>query len=112
MTVRRISDITPSEVALRRAARSALELQADRVAACKTCPKPVWFTAFFDGTGNNFDKDGSGSNDARSVKYSNVAKLAQFAHALQDAIPRRSRGSALPSGKAGSVSTGNWSRSI
>ncbi len=50
------------------------------MAACKTCPKPIWFSAFFDGTGNNYEKDGFGSVKPADVKYSNVAKLWQFAH--------------------------------
>ena len=80
MTARRITDVTPADTALRKAARSLLDLKADRVEACKTCPKPIWFTAFFDGTGNNYDKDGLGLKNLLVVKYSNIAKLAHFAH--------------------------------
>jgi hypothetical protein len=87
-TALRITAIGPVEVAFRRTARSALDLQADRVEACKTCPKPVWFTAFFDGTGNNYEMDGRGGNDSGKVKYSNVAKLAWFAHVVKHAMPR------------------------
>ncbi|RQP23751.1 T6SS phospholipase effector Tle1-like catalytic domain-containing protein [Piscinibacter terrae] len=78
--VRRISDVGLPETSVRKATRAALELHADLVENCKTCPKPVWFTAFFDGTGNNFTVDGFGQVDPKQVKYSNVAKLAQFAH--------------------------------
>jgi len=85
---RRITDITPAEVAFRKTARSDLDLQADRVEACKTCPKPVWFTAFFDGTGNNYEKDGNGEKAVDLVNYSNVAKLAWFAHVNKRALPR------------------------
>lgn len=48
--------------------------------AAKTCPKPVWLSAFFDGTGNNFEKDGKENTDPIKTKYSNVATLWAFAH--------------------------------
>jgi len=79
ITAQPITSIGPLERAARKIARSNLDQQPD----CKTCPQPVWFSAFFDGTGNNFDADGGGLNDVTLVKYSNVAKLARFAHTPQ-----------------------------
>ena len=76
--IRRITDITPVEDSIRNGHREALDPL--RVEQCKECPKPVWFTAFFDGTGNNYGEDGNGSTDVAKTKYSNIAKLAMFAH--------------------------------
>ncbi|WP_176041612.1 T6SS phospholipase effector Tle1-like catalytic domain-containing protein [Burkholderia stabilis] len=76
--IRRITDLTSVEDAIRTGHREALD--PVRVEQCKECPKPVWFTAFFDGTGNNYGADGNGSTDVAKTKYSNIAKLAMFAH--------------------------------
>ncbi|HDR9497737.1 TPA: DUF2235 domain-containing protein [Burkholderia cepacia] len=84
--VRRISDLTPAEDAIRSAQREILDPLL--IEQCKECPKPVWFTAFFDGTGNNFDLDGRGLKDVKLTKYSNIAKLWRFAHAEDNAFPR------------------------
>ena len=78
--------MSPLEEAVRKNARSTLGLQSPQ--SCKTCPSPVWFAAFFDGTGNNYPNDGNGDSDASNVKYSNVAKLAWFAHAKAETLPR------------------------
>jgi hypothetical protein len=82
-TLRRLQDIHEGEAAVRRIARASLDLGASAAEACKTCPKPVWFTAFFDGTGNNYSEDtdplAGGSANPKTTKYSNVAKLAHFA---------------------------------
>lgn len=84
--IRRITDLTPVDNAIRNANREALDPML--IEACKECPKPVWFTAFFDGTGNNFNADGNGSKDIDRVKYSNIAKLSQFAHVDDSNIQR------------------------
>ncbi|WP_081768734.1 phospholipase effector Tle1 domain-containing protein [Herbaspirillum sp. RV1423] len=51
---------------------------------CKSCTSPIWFTAFFDGTNNNFYQDGGTGDeplvDPDLTKYTNIAKLWQFAH--------------------------------
>lgn len=87
--IRRITDLTPADNATRNQHREALDPM--QIEACKECPKPVWFSAFFDGTGNNFDADGNGSKDVNVVSYSNIAKLWQFAHVDDKAIPRTVR---------------------
>jgi len=89
-TVRRISDINSMDDVIRKGVRAQLD-RAD-ISDCKECPKPIWFTAFFDGTGNNYDADGvggrGGSTDASKVKYSNISKLWQFAHGNSTDYPR------------------------
>lgn len=87
-TLRRIADIHAGETAERTRARAALDLLGSVKDACATCPRPVWFTAFFDGTGNNYPNDGSGSTRVEAVKYSNVAKLAHFGHVINGTNPR------------------------
>jgi Uncharacterized alpha/beta hydrolase domain (DUF2235) len=87
--LRRITDLTPGENALRKSARAELEFHATARESCTTCPKPVWFTAFFDGTGNNFAEDGDGSKVVPRVKYSNIAKLWRFAHPRAGELPPR-----------------------
>jgi len=87
--IRRITDLTVVENAIRSAQREALDPLL--IEQCKECPKPVWFTAFFDGTGNNYDADGGGSTDVKRTKYSNIAKLWQFAHSEDDTFPRTIR---------------------
>lgn len=84
--IRRITDLTPSDSQTRNRQRSALEVTDDK--GCKVCPKPLWFSAFFDGTGNNFNADGNGSTKADVVQYSNIAKLWHFAHVEDGAMPR------------------------
>ena len=69
--LRRLRDINEGDTGGRRRNRSELELGASAVEACKTCPKPVWFTAYFDGTGNNYEQDGNKATDEASTKYSN-----------------------------------------
>jgi len=83
-TIRRLSDITKNE----KVARNIYRTELGRVAMTKdltACRKPVWISCFFDGTGNNFKKDGNGSLASSLVKYSNVAKLGKFAHKAEDA---------------------------
>lgn len=92
-TLRRLSDIHEGDTAARRWIRSSMDLGASAAEACKTCPKPVWFTAFFDGTGNNYGEDGSAlgqdATNPEKTKYSNIAKLAFFAQRKKtDEIPR------------------------
>ncbi len=87
--LRSITDLAPGEIALHKRVRSELDLNASMAESCMTCPKPVWFTAFFDGTGNNFEKDGGGSVDAKNVRYSNIAKLAAFAHVAKEKLGPR-----------------------
>lgn len=86
--VRRITDITLADIVTRKTARAQLDLNGTSKEQCKVCPKPVWFSAFFDGTGNNFDADGQGRTEENQVKYSNVAKLAGFAHVKRGEMPR------------------------
>jgi Uncharacterized alpha/beta hydrolase domain (DUF2235) len=86
--LRRIGDLNPGHNAQHKSARALLDLGATAADTCKTCPKPLWFTAFFDGTGNNFTVDGNWSKETETVKYSNVAKLAHFSHIKDDDIPR------------------------
>ena len=88
LKIRRLTDIQPWEEASRRSVRAKLNQEEFHLEACKVCPKPIWFTAFFDGTGNNFDEDGAGVKDVTKVKYSNISKLAQFAHVAKGEIPR------------------------
>ncbi|MBN3851850.1 DUF2235 domain-containing protein [Paraburkholderia sp. Ac-20340] len=87
--IRRITDLTPRDSQTRNKQREALD-SSDKD-NCKVCPKPVWFSAFFDGTGNNFQADGNGSTKADAVQYSNIAKLWQFAHVEDGAMPRTVR---------------------
>lgn len=87
--LRSIADITPSEIALHKRVRAELNLNSTKAESCRTCPKPVWFTAFFDGTGNNVQRDGDRSTDATRVKYSNIAKLWRFAHAQKENLGPR-----------------------
>jgi hypothetical protein len=87
--VRRITDLTPAENSTRHDSREALDPMT--IEHCKECPKPVWFTAFFDGTGNNFHDDGNGLTEVEGVKYSNIAKLWQFAHLADRDVPRLAR---------------------
>jgi Uncharacterized alpha/beta hydrolase domain (DUF2235) len=82
--INHLSEIGPATKAAHISAFAKLNLNASAMEACKTCPKPVWFTAFFDGTGNNFEADGFGKTEVSKVKYSNVAKLAHFAHVEKD----------------------------
>lgn len=86
-TVRRLKDITKKEMLKRQIAQGQLG-ETPEIENCFTCKKPVWITCFFDGTGNNFFKDGNGLKDAKSVSYSNIAKLAKFAHPLEDSGAR------------------------
>jgi hypothetical protein len=86
-SLRRLRDIHEGETAARRIAHTRLDLGVSAAESCKTCPRPVWFTAFFDGTGNNYAQDGRGNRDAPSTKYSNVAKLWQFAGYPADEAP-------------------------
>jgi uncharacterized protein (DUF2235 family) len=82
LKVRRLTDITENEITAHRFILEGLNDQDNHRKMCMECPKPVWFTAFFDGTGNNFDDDGKGISDADNPKaqYSNIAKLGKFAH--------------------------------
>ncbi|RZI83379.1 MAG: DUF2235 domain-containing protein [Rubrivivax sp.] len=108
--VRRITGISQGETFERKASRSTLDLQSASKEQCKTCPKPVWFTAFFDGTGNNYGKDGYGEQDVAIVKYSNIAKLAWFAHVPSESKPRTAfayiEGVGTPCMKKGVMDTG------
>lgn len=79
-TIRRLSDVTKSE----RIARGIYRKGLENSAKASDCRKPVWISCFFDGTGNNFKKDGNGSLAASSEKYSNIAKLGKFAHKAED----------------------------
>lgn len=92
ISTRRITDLNPGENALHKSVRAALALQASAAESCKTCPKPLWYTAFFDGTGNNYVEDGipnvKDSTDPLKTKYSNVAKLAKFAQAKNVPLAR------------------------
>lgn len=94
--LRRLTDITTTEDLVRKYTRTYLELQGAGKESCKVCPAPVWFSAFFDGTGNNYSEDGGNLDederrDVKRVSYSNVAKL-WMAHAQDDrAHPRRAR---------------------
>jgi hypothetical protein len=98
--INHLSDISPATKAAHTSAFAQLDLSTNADKACKECPKPVWFTAFFDGTGNNYTDDGAGSDNIMTysssrpstpgdkgvtitfpgVKYSNIAKLAHFSH--------------------------------
>jgi hypothetical protein len=78
--INRLSEIGPATKAAHISAFANLDYSYGPIKGCKTCPRPVWFTAFFDGTGNNYEADGFGKTDVSKVKYSNVAKLAEFAH--------------------------------
>jgi hypothetical protein len=78
-TLNHIADISVSDNMLRKQARAELDLLDSYPQDCKVCPKPVWFTAFFDGTGNNYPLDGNGDTNPESTKYSNIAKLWRFA---------------------------------
>ncbi|MBB3261151.1 uncharacterized protein (DUF2235 family) [Paraburkholderia bannensis] len=106
--IRRITDLTPAEHGTRHDNREALD--SANVEKCKVCPKPVWFTAFFDGTGNNYGADGNGSKDVNLVKYSNIAKLAQFAHVGDSSASRTAsryiEGVGTPCAKVGD--SGEW----
>ncbi|TCS31961.1 putative alpha/beta hydrolase family protein DUF2235 [Paucimonas lemoignei] len=89
-SVRRLTDkLDPSDEGARRRIRAKLNQEEIHAEVCKTCPKPIWFTAFFDGTGNNYVEDGGPSTDASKVKYSNIAKLAYFAHPSDNSAPPR-----------------------
>ncbi|WP_051958272.1 T6SS phospholipase effector Tle1-like catalytic domain-containing protein [Janthinobacterium sp. RA13] len=79
-TIRRLSDVTKSE----RLARGIYRKELEKCAKESDCRKPVWISCFFDGTGNNFKKDGNGSLASSKVKYSNIAKLGKFAHTAED----------------------------
>jgi hypothetical protein len=113
-TLNRIINISIAEDAVRARARWELNLRTVYAEACKTCPQPVWFTAFFDGTGNNYDADGEGgeggSTRVDKVKYSNVSKLAHFAHIVNRSIPRTRyeyiEGVGTPCSKVGDSSGG------
>lgn len=110
-TLRRLQDIDEGEVAARRIARSALDPSASAAESCKTCPKPIWFTAFFDGTGNNYANDGRGAVARASTKYSNVAKLWQFAGYPSDGVLPRTvsryiEGVGTPCAKVGDTGDG------
>ncbi len=104
--VRRIASITPAENVIRSANREMLDPML--IEACKECPKPVWFTAFFDGTGNNFTADGGGLKDPIQTKYSNIAKLAQFAMPkdTQRAVMSYVEGVGTPCEKVGDTGKG------
>lgn len=88
LKIRRLTDITQDEERTRRSIRTRLNQEDNYAEACKTCPKPLWFTAFFDGTGNNSSVDGFPSIDAAKVKYSNITKLGMFAHPPDKDAPR------------------------
>lgn len=82
-TIRRLSDVTKHE----RVARNIYRTELGKIAMTKdltTCRKPIWISCFFDGTGNNFRKDGNGTLDSTKEKYSNIAKLGKFAHVDSD----------------------------
>lgn len=83
-TIRRLSDVSKNEKFARNIRRTELGQIAttDGLAACR---KPVWITCFFDGTGNNFKKDGNGTLAPSLERYSNIAKLGKFAHKAEDA---------------------------
>ena len=101
--IRRIEDLDRCDALCRKT--NCTELDPPEIEACKECPKPVWFTAFFDGTGNSFYRDDGkhegkdrnkylgpkrddgaqgeitdGMPDEKNTYYSNIAKLAKFAH--------------------------------
>jgi hypothetical protein len=82
LKVRRLTDITPAEEAAHRYVQAYLNREQTREDLCKVCPKAIWFTAFFDGTGNSYQEDGNSLINATNllVKYSNIAKLGKFAH--------------------------------
>lgn len=87
-TIKRLSDSTLREYLQHAQARTALGELGD-LENCKTCKKPVWISCFFDGTGNNYEKDGKGEKKPDLTKYSNIAKLSKFAHlGLEDKTPR------------------------
>jgi Uncharacterized alpha/beta hydrolase domain (DUF2235) len=108
--LRRISEISAGTNAERRSNRAMLDVGTSAAEACKTCPKPVWFTAFFDGTGNNVNLDGNRSTVAATTKYSNVAKLAWFAHVKNGEVPRTAfeyiEGVGTPCAKVGDSGAG------
>jgi hypothetical protein len=82
-TIRRLSDVSKHE----KIARSIYRTELGRIASSKdftSCRKPVWVSCFFDGTGNNYEKDGNGAINPELEKYSNIAKLGRFAHEASD----------------------------
>ncbi len=109
-TLNHIADVSVSDNMLRKQARAELDLLGSYPQDCKVCPKPVWFTAFFDGTGNNAQLDGLPSRSAKDTKYSNIAKLAQFAHIENDSDPRTAfayvEGVGTPCSKVGDSGNG------
>ncbi|GGZ05353.1 T6SS phospholipase effector Tle1-like catalytic domain-containing protein [Pseudoduganella plicata] len=86
-TVWRLTDWTEADSIKRDFVRQDLGEIKD-IKDCQECPKPVWVTVFFDGTGNNFVADGDGKLDPEKVSYSNIAKFAAFAHAGNDKTNR------------------------
>jgi hypothetical protein len=62
LKIRRLTSIQPSEEGSRRSIREVLNQEEFRLGSCRVCPKPMWFTALFDGTGNNFEEDTKGMN--------------------------------------------------
>ena len=68
--VRRLGDITNSEKMARNIYRNELS-KIDTSKDLASCRKPVWISCFFDGTGNNYYKDGYGSLRPEKEKYSN-----------------------------------------
>jgi hypothetical protein len=82
-SVRRLDDITKSEKMARNIYRNNLG-KIETSTDLTSCRKPIWISCFFDGTGNNYYKDGYGSLRADKEKYSNIAKLSWFAHMEND----------------------------
>jgi hypothetical protein len=67
-TLNHISDISFSDNMLRKEARASLEGLGVFAIDSKVCPKPVWYTAFFDGTGNNAAQDGHGKRSVEDTR--------------------------------------------
>ncbi len=86
-TIRQVKDGTQSDQIANQNAKIQLG-ETKGLDTCLTCKKPVWISCFFDGTGNNFFKDGNRTRTSAETKYSNIAKLSWFAHPESKVKPR------------------------
>jgi hypothetical protein len=81
--IKRIQDLTTADNGKRAYVRAQLGNELDRK-DCATCPQAIWINVFFDGTGNNFDKDEKFEYKLSTSAQSNIAKLAYFCWPIED----------------------------